>query len=143
VPAQRAQPADVAFPGGDRSLARTNMVSKAANFSLPVDWTIQRRGDDGSWAQIPQDQRLRVGDSVRLVLRPSRNGFLTVWQREASGGRRALFTGPAQWGSAYIVPAEGALRYDEPGPKVIYARLSEREEPLAEAGAMGILLDYR
>lgn len=135
-------------PGGMplRSMARATVAKQArdtAPATLQVSWTVMRRSVQGGYAPLAAGEHPRPGDMLRLALRPAAAGFLTVWQRDASGGRTVLFQGPVRNGEEYLVPAQGALRYDDPGAKIVYARLSDRELPLSEAGAMGMLLDIR
>jgi len=142
------RPSAMAFTSGSaegrRQRAGAALLSRtAAAISLPLNWFAAKRGKDGSFVPLAAGETLHAGDAVRLVLRPAANGHLVVWQREASGGRRILFSGPVQAGTSYIVPPEGSLRYDTAGARYVHARLTGGEEPPAEAGAMGIRLEVR
>jgi hypothetical protein len=105
------------------------LASAVAVPHLGLRYSVLRLSADGASTAIDETTVFNRGDRVRLVFESNDAGYLYVLQREASGGWRQLAGERIERRSAYAVPREGALAYDEPGVKQIYVFFSRTPEP--------------
>jgi hypothetical protein len=116
------------LPQTRAKMARAGVVIPAAS-NLGVRYSLLLRGVDGEYAPARLDTEFHPGDSVRLRFEPNDSGYLYLFQRDSAGGWRLASTQRVLRGQACLLPATGALHYDQPGRKELLVVLSPREEP--------------
>jgi hypothetical protein len=104
-------------------------VAVPAATNLGVRYSLLLKGADGEYAPARLDTEFHPGDSIRLRLVPNDSGYLYLFQRDSAGGWRLASTVPVLRGQPCLLPATGALQYDQPGRKQLLVVLSPREEP--------------
>jgi hypothetical protein len=109
---------------------------------LGVRYSAMRRAPGGQYTEVDPSTVFVTREPLRLLFEPNDTGYLYVLQREAGGGWRQLYGEEVQRRSRVQVPSTGALAYDEPGAKELYAVFSRRPEP-AFANLQPAMLDQR
>jgi len=117
-----------ALPQTQAKMARVLAAVRAAS-NLGVRYSLLLKGADGEYALARLDTEFHPGDSVRLRFEPNDSGYLYLFQRDSAGGWRLASTQRVLRGQSCVMPASGALQYDQPGQKELLAVLSPREEP--------------
>ena len=115
-------PSSAPAPG---MLARTRYVADSA---AGVDYTVLRRDEDGRFTAPAAGAALRTGDEIRMRLEAHVTGWLYLLEREGAGWRKVAGA-KVEMNRPVVLPAEGFLRYAEPGPKELYLVLA-RTEPV-------------
>jgi len=96
---------------------------------LGVRYGLLLKGADGEYAPARLDTEFHMGDSVRLRLEPNDNGYLYLFDRDATGGWHLASTQRALRGQPCLLPASGALQYGQPGRKELLVILLPSEQP--------------
>ena len=73
-----------------------------------------------------------TADRIRLSFESAVPGYVYVVQRASDGGWALLANERVEPGTAVEVPRNGALTYDQPGEKRIYAILTSVPDPELE-----------
>jgi hypothetical protein len=97
--------------------------------NLGVRYSLVSRGPDGEYVPARLDAVFGLGDAVRLRVEPSDSGYAYLFQRDANGGLRLVSTERVDKGRARDIPANSALRFDEPGAKQLLLVFSRRQQP--------------
>ena len=129
----RANPAAIGLASSALPQARAKMAPAGAAFpaarNLGVRYSLLLKSEDGQYAPARLDTQFHPGDSVRLRIEPNDNGYVYLFQRDSAGGWRLASTQGVLRGQPCLLPASGALQYDQPGRKELLVVLSPREEP--------------
>ena len=145
---KRATPTpQAARDGVRRQDAGTRTLARSSAAALPVPhlglrYTVLRRAPDGQFTEVDPSTVFTVGEPLRLLFEPNDSGYLYILQREAGGGWRQLFGEAVPRRARVQVPSTGALVYEEPGTKELYAVFSRTPEP-AFANLQPGVLDQR
>ena len=126
---------------GTRTLARAGGAAPPVPH-LGLRYTVLRRAPDGQFTEVDPSIVFSVGEPLRLLFEPNDSGYLYILQREAGGGWRQLFGEAVSRRARVQVPSTGALVYEEPGTKELYAVFSRTPEP-AFANLQPGVLDQR
>ena len=116
-----------ALPQTHAKMAPAAAIPSASN--LGVRYSLLLKGADGKYAPTRFDTKFHPGDSLRLRLEPNDSGYVYLFQRESAGGWRLASTQRVLRGQPCLLPASGALQYDQPGRKELLLVFSTREEP--------------
>ena len=117
-----------ALPQMRMKMARSGVAAPTAS-NLGVRYSLLLKGADGEYAPARLDTEFHPGDSVRLQLVPNDSGYLYLFRRDSAGGWRLASTERVLGGQPCLMPASGAMQYDQPGRKELLVVLSPREEP--------------
>jgi len=97
--------------------------------NLGVRYGLLLKGTNDEYSPVALNTVFHSGDAVRLRLEPNDSGYLYLFQRDATGGWRLASTQRVEKGQRCLLPASGALQYDQPGSKELLLVLSRQEDP--------------
>jgi len=108
-------------------LQRATATPSARNLGVRYGLLLKGTGDE--YSPVALDTVFHSGDAVRLRLEPNDTGYIYLFQRDATGGWRLASTQRVEKGQRCLLPASGALQYDQPGSKELLLVLSRQEDP--------------
>jgi len=111
------------------SMGRAKAAPSVAG-RLAVEYTLLLKDAGGVYSPVPSGAVFHAGDSVRIQVEPSENGYIYLFQRgDATAGWNLVTSQGVEKAQRYVLPPTGGLQSDIPARLELLLVLSRVEQP--------------